>query len=197
MSSEEEDSPLDEEVEYHNGPQLSNAKISESYEGEAECDEDEKENTVGDIDTPQNEDQLIKFMQTSNKTITFRKKSSTKNTLKSRLMGDNSMQNLFRMVKKNESDKLLLQVEESKVFGTVDDAEALFGHNKIPGYSESLDSITSQRDSEAKSLSSTGVFTYETEKRLFAPISLKNKSRRATKAGIMKAFKHKSTSKYL
>jgi hypothetical protein len=169
---------------------VNNLKLSESHEAEGEDFEEEKDHTVGDIDeTPQNEAHVARLIENSNKMIRYRKKLSTKNAIKPKLMGEKSLQNIFKAANQQRRRAKMT----SKKIGTVDDPDLLFRGGRGSSGSEKLDSITSQMDD--LSISSTEGFTYETEKRLFAPIWLKKKNRSFKKGTIMRAFKKRPTAK--
>lgn len=151
-------------------------QIPEEAEGEIEPESEENE-TTSFGQTPQNELQIRKLMSNSGKFLKLRKKTSVGTKFKKRLMGDRSMRQLFDIHNQKKKQIQFKNTLNEKPYGAVEDPIAMFYQGKNSMVSESLDSITSQNEDSASN-KEIELFTYVTEKKLFAPPSLKKKKQK-------------------
>ena len=79
-------------------------KISEEGEWENEGESNEIDDTVSYGQTPQNEIQVRRLMEKSNKFIKIRRKLSNKNHMKLKLGGGKSLKNLYQVVNRNNAE---------------------------------------------------------------------------------------------
>ena len=79
-------------------------KISEEGEWENEGESNEIDDTVSYSQTPQNEIQVRRLMEKSNKFIKIRRKLSNKNHMKLKLGGGKNLKNLYQVVNRNNAE---------------------------------------------------------------------------------------------